>query len=93
MVKTKSGRGRYVLAAVLAAMAGGCAVALAPRVVPKAMSAMCARMHAMQSELSGADCSMSDMCQCMPGNMEQAARRASCHAAARQAAPQDESAH
>ncbi len=93
MFSTKSRRGRYALAALLGAAAGGGTVALAPRVVPKMMSAMCAKMHTMMAAMNGSDCQMSDTCRRTMGRMEQGPQPAACHASAGQAGSQDEREH
>ncbi len=79
MVNTKSRRGRYMLAAVLGVAAGGVVVKIAPRVLPKMISAMCGKMHSLMSEMTGADAGAGDGCQLMMGAMGQVTQQSACH--------------
>ncbi len=78
MFKKNSGRGKYLLVALLGAVAGGSFVALTTRAVPKAMSGMCEKMHQMMAEGKGPGCEAEGICQRMMAGKEQTSEQATC---------------
>jgi hypothetical protein len=71
-MNTQSSKGKYMLAVLVGAAAGGAIVALSTRAVPKMMSGMMAGMAKTDGEAG-------DVCQRMMAGMGQAPEQEACH--------------
>ncbi len=76
----QSSKGKYVLAALAGAAAGGAIVALSTRAVPKMMSGMMAKCEAMMAGMAKANGEAGSMCQCMTAGTGKGSEDASCGA-------------
>ncbi len=77
MFTTHSSKGKYILAALVGAAAGGLIVALSTRAGPKMMSGM---MHKMMAEMKECGGEAGDGCERMMAGMGQAPEHATCGA-------------
>ncbi len=80
MFNPRSSKGKYVLAALVGATAGGLVVALSTRAVPKLMSEMEAKCKQMMARMAQGGCEGGDLCQRMMAGMGQAPEQGTCHA-------------
>ncbi len=80
-MNNKPNKGKYVLAALAGAAAGGATVALATRTVPKMMSGMMAKCEKMMAGMATAKSGAGNMCPCTMVGTEQATEHADCGSA------------
>ncbi len=78
MMNSQSSRGKFVLAALIGAAAGGAIVALSTRAVPRMMSGMMAKCEGMMAGMAKADGEAGTMCQRMMTGMGQSPEHATC---------------
>ncbi len=83
-MNAQSGRGKYVLAALVGAAAGGAIIALSSRAIPQMLSTMMAKCEGMMAGMAKADAAAESMCQRMEAGVEPASEHAtggaSCNA-------------
>ncbi len=74
-----SSKGKYLLAALIGAAAGGAIVAFSTRAIPKMMSEMEGKCKQMMAGMRETSFGAGDLCQCMMGAEEQAPKQEACH--------------
>ncbi len=79
MSNPNSDKGKYVLAALLGAAAGGAIVALSTRAVPKMLSEMEDKCKQMMAGMGETGCRAGNMCQAKSAEKVQAPQQADCH--------------
>ncbi len=77
-MNAQSSRGKYVLAALVGAAAGGAIVALSTRAIPKMLSTMMAQCEGMMAGMAKADAAAESMCRRMRTEVEPVSEEATC---------------
>lgn len=79
MSSPNSNKGKYVLAGLVGAAAGGAIVALSTRAIPKLVSEMEAKCKQMMAGMGETGCDAGAMCKQISEEKVQAVRQAACH--------------